>query len=153
MTLDSIYAPGVHQTMKHRLTGLQPDTKARWGRMSAHQAVCHLADALRMVLGERSTVIKGNLLLRTVVRFSALTMPMPWPKGTDTAPELDQERGGTAPTDFSADKDDLATLVDRFVGHSGRNMATHPIFGNLTRGEWGRWGYRHLDHHLTQFGQ
>lgn len=61
MTLDSLFDPDVHQTLKHRLTGLQPDTEARWGRVSAHQAVCHLADALSMVLGERSTAIKGNL--------------------------------------------------------------------------------------------
>lgn len=152
MTLDSLFDPDVHQALKHRLTGLRPDSTARWGRMSAHQTVCHLADALRLVLGERPTAFQSNLLLRTVMRFAALTLPMPWPKGTDTAPELDQERGGTAPTEFGADKDDLTALIDRFVTLSGRNMAIHPIFGNLTRGEWGRWGYRHLDHHLTQFG-
>ena len=152
MTFDSIFEPNVHQALTRRLAALRPDSKARWGRMSAHQAVCHLADALRLVLGERPTSFRANLFLKIVGRFAALSLPVPWPKGVETAPDVDQERGGTAPTTFEADMDTLNELVARFVGLSGRTMATHPIFGDLTHGEWGRWGYRHLDHHLTQFG-
>ena len=120
--------------------------------MSAHQAVCHLSDAFQMVLGERPTDARGNLLLRTVIRFVALTLPVAWPKNAATAPEIDQERGGTAPLEFQIDVDKLEVLIGRFVAAAGREMDTHPIFGDLTRGEWGRWGYRHMDHHLTQFG-
>jgi hypothetical protein len=31
-------------------------------------------------------------------------------------------------------------------------LGHHPLFGPLTRAEWGRWGLRHADHHLRQFG-
>ena len=48
--------------------------------------------------------------------------------------------------------EELEVLVGRFVAAAGRDMDRHPMFGDLTRGEWGRWGYRHMDHHLTQFG-
>ena len=48
--------------------------------------------------------------------------------------------------------DELEVLISRFVAAAGRGTDTHPIFGDLTLGEWGRWGYRHMDHHVTQFG-
>ena len=95
MTLDSLFDADVHQAVKRRLAALQPDSQARWGLMSAHQAVCHLADAFRMVLGERPIAFRGNLRLKTVIRFMALTLPVPWPKGVERAPEVDRERGST----------------------------------------------------------
>ena len=57
------------QAAKNRLGALRPDCDARWGRMSAHQAACHLADAFRLVLGERPTDMRGSLLTTTVIRF------------------------------------------------------------------------------------
>ncbi len=150
--MKSLFQREVLQDVKDRLGALRPDSDARWGRMSAHQAVCHLADAFRLVLGERPTDMRGNLPSRTVIRFVALTLPVAWPRNVPTAPEADQERGGTAPSEFQADMNELEVLIGRFVAAAGRDMGTHPIFGDLTRGEWGRWGYRHTDHHLTQFG-
>ena len=111
--------------------------------MSPPGAVCHLTDAFRMVLGERPIDFKSNILLRTVVRFMVTTLPLPWPKGVGTAPELDQEQGGTPPEEFAADVDQLKTEIYRFVSTGGRDIATHPIFGDLSPGEWGRWAYRH----------
>ena len=150
--MKSLLQRDVLQDVERRLSALRPDSDARWGRMSAHQAVCHLADSFRLVLGERPTDMRGNLLTKTVFRFAALTLPVAWPRNVATAPEVDQEHGGTAPSEFQADVDELETLIGRFVAAAGRDMDTHPIFGDLTQGEWGRWGYRHTDHHLTQFG-
>jgi len=150
--MNSLLEPEVLQVVQDRLGALRPDSDARWGRMSVHQAVCHLADAFRMVLGERPTDLRGNLLSRTVIRFVALTLPVTWPKSVATAPEADQERGGTPPSEFRADMAELEVLLGRFVAAAGRDMSTHPLFGHLTPGEWGRWGYRHMDHHLRQFG-
>jgi len=41
-------------------------------------------------------------------------------------------------------------FIERVKG--GAEGAAHPLFGRLTTAEWGRWGYRHMDHHLRQFG-
>ena len=149
MTFDSIFTPDVQQVLTRRLAALQPDSQPRWGRMSAHQTVYHLADAFRLVLGERPITFRVGPLMRVVGRVAAFSLPMPWPKGVETASEVDQERGGTAPTTFEADMDALNALITRFIRLSGRDMSSHPIFGHISRGEWGRWGYRHLDHHLT----
>jgi hypothetical protein len=138
--------------IRRRLAALRPDKDSEWGRMCAPQAVCHLADGFRMVLGERPIEMRGSLPMLTVIRFMALTLSLAWPKGVATVPEIDQERGGTSPSSFQEDVGELQASIGRFVAAAGVGMDTHPIFGNLTRGEWGRAGDRHLDHHLTQFG-
>jgi Protein of unknown function (DUF1569) len=67
-------------------------------------------------------------------------------------PEADQEIGGTRPTDFSRDLDELRRLIHRFEGAAARLSGEHPLFGTLSPTEWGTFSYRHADHHLRQFG-
>lgn len=123
--------------------------------MSAHQAVCHLSDSLRPILGEvpppPSTATWFN---RTVVRRIALHLPIQWPHGVRTVPGLDQVAGeGTPPGEFSADLDAMLKRHERFAELTGLPpVDAHPIFGPLTREEWMIWAYRHADHHLRQFG-
>jgi hypothetical protein len=87
-----------------------------------------------------------------VKRF-ALYVPVPWPKGLPTRPEVEQGVGGTLPVEFERDRDDLVLLMERFSDPS-RSIANHahPIFGKMSCAQWLRWGYLHMDHHLRQFG-
>src|SRR5436305_2276145 len=137
-----------------RFATLRRDTPRRWGRMTAHQMVCHCTDAFRNVLGERPTApAKPNGPMRArLLKWVALYGPMHWPRGIKTRPEADQEQGGTRPEDFERDIASLAQASDRFA----RNLASvsarpHFMFGKLSEREWARWAYLHLDHHLRQF--
>lgn len=87
------------------------------------------------------------------MRFVALSTPLPWPHGAKTLPEADQELGGTQPTDFAEDVAGLKALMERFIAQKSDPFPHHPLFGSMSTGESGRWGYRHIDHHLRQFGQ
>ena len=79
--------------------------------------------------------------------------PIPWPKGFKTAPELDQQAGGTSPKQFESDVRGLRELVDQFVQMPATfHWPDHPHFGRMSRAEWMRLGYLHTDHHLRQFG-
>ncbi len=129
------------------------DHPARWGRMSAAQMICHLADAFRMALGDKPVQGVATLPTRSVVKWLALYQPWPWPPGFATRPEIDQAVGGTRPTMFTRDADEVESLMRR-VAEAPRDFAwpPHPVFGPLTWAEWQRWGYRHTDHHLRQFG-
>jgi hypothetical protein len=89
---------------------------------------------------------------RTIGRVYGLTLPLPWPKGVPTSPDADQEKRGSPPLDFEADVEALRRAMQDFRDRDGGDMVPHIAFGQLTRGEWGRWGYRHVDHHLRQFG-
>ncbi|HEV8039199.1 MAG TPA: DUF1569 domain-containing protein [Bryobacteraceae bacterium] len=144
---------GDKQTTLLRLAKVQPDHRARWGRMSAHQMLCHLNDAFLAVMGEKYVSPASGILQRTVVKWVALYAPFPWPKGLPTRPEMDQLIGGAAPVDFERDKKALVTVIERFTNPE-RNFerSPHPIFGNMPDSEWLRWGYLHTDHHLRQFG-
>ena len=148
----SLFNPTDHEALRTRLRVLQPRATGRWGRMSPHQAVCHLCDWFRGVLGDRTIPGDPPSVGVKVLRFIAFTTPFPWPKGFRTAPEQDQERGGTAPTEFSADVAELETLMVRFVEKRGSGMTPHWRWGQMPSAMWGRYGYRHVDHHLQQFG-
>jgi len=136
-----------------RLRRLRPDSARQWGRMTPHQMVCHLSDSFRNVTGEREASDVSTAISRTVVRYIALRVPLPWPKGIKTLPEADQEIGGTKPVEFERDVRDLEELVERFTCDGREHQKwRHPIFGHLSDDDWQRWGYLHMDHHLRQFG-
>ncbi len=136
-----------------RLQPIRPDTPARWGKMNAHQMVCHLNDAFALAMGMKTASEDTTFLNRTLVRWFALRVPLAWPKSVPTRPEVDQLVGGTPPEEFTRDTTALAAAIRRF-GSQPRDFqfARHPIFGNLTEWEWFRWGYLHADHHFRQFG-
>src|SRR5690349_1575765 len=138
----------------HRLRNVRPESVRRWGRMSAHQMVCHLADALRVAVGERVVKDRSTFLNRTLVKWVALYAPLPWPHGIATSAELDQVEGrGTPPGDFEEDVELAVGLMeDITAGLVPLGAARHPIFGPMSRAAWLRWGYLHADHHLRQFG-
>lgn len=136
-----------------RLKRVRPESVRRWGRMSAHQMVCHLSDALRMGMGEKPVSDATGLLQRTIVKWIAVWAPLPWPAGILTRPEIDQERDGTRPVDFAADLARLEALLQIVTAETRSfQWQRHPIFGPMSTRAWLRWGYRHLDHHLRQFG-
>jgi len=136
-----------------RLKDVLPDSTRRWGRMSAPQMVCHLADAFRMALGEKAVSHVPGLLNRTIVKWIALYAPLRWPPGILTRPEMDQELAGcTKPGDFATDVAQVEALVEIFTSpKAGFVWPSHPIFGKMSHDDWLRWGYLHTDHHLRQF--
>lgn len=138
-----------------RLQALRPDSPRQWGRMSPHQAVCHLSDALRTFLGEAPRPpATDTWFTRSFLRWIGLHSPLRWPHGVQAPRGLDQVAGdGTPPGVFEADRDDLKALHERFAAVSRLPpVSAHPIFGPLTHDEWMVWAYLHADHHLRQFG-
>lgn len=136
-----------------RLRQVRPDSVRRWGRMSAHQMVCHLCDAYRMAIGEKPVSHSTGPRHRTIFKWIALYVPSAWPAGIPTRPEIDQELAGSTPMEFAADIAELETLVERVATRpTSFKWPVHPIFGGMSRTAWLRWAYLHADHHLRQFG-
>jgi hypothetical protein len=137
-----------------RLRAVHPDSVRRWGRMSAHQMICHLCDAFRMGIGQKPVSRADGLLQQTMLKWVVLYVPIPWPSGILTRPEIDQELGGTTPSDFASDVAQLAALIELITAQSRSvDWQPHPIFGEMSDREWLRWSYLHVDHHLRQFGR
>ena len=136
-----------------RLKEVRPGSQGRWGRMTAHQMICHLSDSFRIVTGHKSVSFASGVMQRTIIKWIALYAPFPWPAGIPTRPEVDQELGGTTPADFAADVAQLEALLESAVTWIGTaDCPAHPIFGRMSEAAWLRWAYLHVDHHLRQFG-
>ena len=133
-----------------RLRTVRPDSAARWGRMSAHQMICHLADAFRMATGDKEVSPASGPLQRSLMKWIALYLPLAWPAGISTRPETDQTIGGTRPLEFASDVAQVELLLTSFA--ASLTSRPHPIFGRMSRRAWLRWAFLHTDHHLRQFG-
>ena len=106
-----------------------------------------------MVTGQKPVSHASSLLPKTIRKWIALYLPLPWPAGILTRPEIDQELGGTRPVDFEADLAQLEELLEHITTQTrpvGRQL--HPMFGRMSKAAWLRWAYLHVDHHLRQFG-
>jgi len=104
-------------------------------------------------MGETAVTPASGPLQRTLWKWIALYLPLPWPAGIQTTPEIDQHSGGTCPGEFTADLAELTALIERLAAPDRRfHWPPHPIFGRLSESAWLRWAYRHADHHLRQFG-
>jgi hypothetical protein len=120
--------------------------------MNVHQVICHLADSFRAATGEKQ-VSPESSKPKVWMKYLALQLPVRWPHGVKTRPEVDQEIGGTRPKEFETDREQLMELLNRFARQPRDfQWMPHPIFGEMNDAEWLRWGYLHMDHHLRQFG-
>lgn len=108
----------------------------------------HLIDSLRQMLGEIQAASRRGILRWPLIKPLVMYW-LPWPKGkVKGSPELFR----TLPTTWNADLDTFASLLDRFATDTGLSWPEHPAFGPMTHESWGRFSYRHIDHHLRQFG-
>jgi hypothetical protein len=136
-----------------RIQKLKPESKAQWGKMNAGEALCHLNDQLRLALGQKAIADSGNFFTKHILK-NLILWGMPAPKGkAKTHPDLAQEAGGTKPTTFEADRESLLKNIEALVSKpETAEWKPNPIFGKMSKKEWGRMAYTHLDHHLKQFG-
>jgi hypothetical protein len=150
-SMKTLYEPAQAAEIKARLNRIGPSSERQWGTMNPAQAMAHCAAAMEMALGVRNPprVMIGRLLGR-VVKPIALGTDKPFKRNSPTAPELVV----SDPRQLDVEKQKLSDLIDRFV-EGGREACTrfpHAFFGKLTADEWGVLAYKHLDHHLRQFG-
>jgi len=130
---------------------LKPDSSPQWGRMNAAQAMEHCARGMELALGDRRPprMFVGRIL-GVLVKPLAFREGEPMRMNSPTVPGLTVEEE----CDLEVERQRLCGLIDRFaaVGPAGCTTHPHSFFGRLTPQEWSAWMYKHLDHHLRQFG-
>ena len=146
--MKSIWQDEATRKLHERVGRLAWNAPAQWGSFTAPKMICHLADSLKMAMGDLKVASK-----RLPIRFTPLKQLIiyvaPFPKGAPTAPEL----LARAPKEWASDVGDVQALLDRAA--SARTTETwpeHPAFGALSTRAWGVLIFRHMDHHLKQFG-
>lgn len=131
-----------------RLERLRPEATPLWGRMTAPQMLAHLADWMLMAKGEIKTAARIPILRYPPLK-QLLIYWLPFPKGVPTAPELISRK----PSEWAIEEAAVRRHVQWFENLDPKTTwPEHPVFGKMTPQAWCVLGYRHMDHHLRQFG-
>lgn len=134
----------------HRLERLKPDSIRLWGGMAPHGMLCHLIDSFRMTFGEARFDVRNSGWNGWLGRWFVIDCPLPWPKGKIQAPP---EFFQTTPEhDFQWDRNRVSEYIGRFSVGPHQTWGVSPLLGPLSPRQWGKLSWRHLDHHLRQFG-
>lgn len=150
----NLFDPSVQQSVEQRIARLNADTKPLWGKMTVNQMLCHTADPLRVSLHLRQVKPVVPAFLSPMLRWMLLT-EKDWKPNTPTLKPFRQDGSGegTAPVDFETDKAALLQFVRDFCSKEPSfRFGSHPALGNMSREQNGFFAWKHLDHHLRQFG-
>ena len=151
MALPNIFEEKVIYNVIQRINKLAPSTQRQWGKMDVAQMLAHCCVPYEMVYENNHA--KPNAFMRWILKRlvkDLVVNEIPYPKNNRTAPAflIKGER------DFEKEKARLVGYIIRTqeLGESHFDSKESNSFGNLTITEWNNMFYKHLDHHLTQFG-
>jgi len=134
--------------LKRRVGALTPDTTQRWGKMSVDQMLHHVNLVLAEALGEHTAKPNVRGLPKALVRWVILNAP--WGKGAPTRPDMLIPEGQRY--DFALEKQRCLSMIDRFLAKSMNESWPPSANFSMTGRHWSQLQYKHLNHHLTQFG-
>ena len=149
--MKSLFNPTVNKEMIDRILKMNPEKKPIWGKMSAAQMIAH-SQAPFKVAFEELKLKRGILgILFGGIAKKKILGPEPFGKNLPT----DNNFKIIGQPDFEKEKNKLVDYVQRFAktGSDGITNEAHPFFGKLKLEEWDTLLYKHLDHHLRQFGE
>jgi hypothetical protein len=149
--MKNLFDPNDLESLKARIAQLQPGSVRQWGTMTAAQALAHCSLGMQMATDEfRPRRMLIGRILGPLVKPKVLRDDAPMRRNAPTMIEIIVR---TEP-DFAAEQVRLVGLLDQFstAGPNGCTSHPHVFFGPLTPDEWAILTYKHVDHHLRQFG-
>ena len=141
--MKSLQQDATRKELLSRIDSINDETKPLWGKFTACAMLDHIARATEMAAGERSIAPK-KLPLRYFPIKQLFIYVLPMPKNLPTAPELLTEEPRSI--------DDSKTAMRRLITNFDPKPCDHPAFGMMSSRAWSVLVYRHVDHHLRQFG-
>lgn len=148
--MNSIYDKASYDVMVTRINKLTPDNKAQWGKMTVDQMLHHCKLAVDVAFGRMD--LKVNFLMKFLGKMlkNKVFYGGEMGKNSPTAKEFII----TEHFDFEIEKRALIANLDKFVteGKSSITLTNHPFWGKMSHEDWDALMWKHLDHHLRQFG-
>jgi hypothetical protein len=139
-----------------RIEQLAPDLRSDDRHLTGHQLLCHLNDELRSLCGlqpvEPSTSFFPLAVRKTVFKWLVFHVT-PW---TEPAPKTEEAKarfvGRKPAASFEQDHDEFVALLQTFEAHAeAGTLQPHPEYGVLSKQDWGRYLFLHMDYHLNAF--
>ncbi len=152
MSFPNIFTKEVSDEIINRINKLTPDSQRQWGKMNVGKMLAHCSVAYESIY-EPGKHPPPNFLMRfflkTFVR-SVVTNDKPLKKNSPTGKEFII----TSDKDFTAEKTRLIGYIQQTqqLGEAEFDGKENPAFGMMNKTEWSNMMYKHLDHHLQQFG-
>jgi len=146
--MKSLFDTEAHKEILDRIENLNENTSPNWGKMSINQMVWHCQGPFNIMLEIDDYGMKPSWLAKVFFKKS-LYNDKPWRKGLPTAKFLKT----TETKNFDEEKVKLVDLINKAcTQRDKKEWKPHPAFGYFTNDQWGQMQYKHLDHHLKQFG-
>jgi hypothetical protein len=151
MAIPNVFSKGVSEALIERINHLTPTTPQKWGKMSVDQMLAHCNVSYEMIYEDKHPKPNAFLkfILKTLVKNKVVN-ETPYQHSIKTAPQFIIKNT----KNFESEKQRLVNYINR-TQQSGEsyfdNKESHS-FGKLTQKEWSNMLYKHLDHHLSQFG-
>lgn len=151
MALPNIFTNSVSEEIIGRIKALTPTTQPKWGKMSVDQMLAHCNVSYELIYDNKHP--KPNAFMKFILKLLV--------KGKVVSVEPYQQNGQTAPQfiikgdkDFDAEKNRLINFIRKTqeLGEGHFDGKESHSFGALNKTEWNNMFYKHLNHHLTQFG-
>ncbi len=143
--------PATTLNLTTRINNLHINSERKWGSMNVNEMLLHCIDGLRMIFGELQVKDMSNWLMRTFGKPFVLS-GINFPKNSPTAPELVKSAGNFTAAELEANKQTLLAYIDKLKNASDSELKPHAMFGKFSKQQYGKFVYKHLDHHLRQFG-
>lgn len=149
--MKNIFEGNTTQELIDRVNKLTPESERQWGKMNVDQMLAHCNVAYDMSFTDQYP--KPNFLVKQLLKMFV--------KPTTCGEKPYKKNGKTAPQFIIKDKRDFELEKQKLINYLNktRNLgAAHfeglesHSFGKLSSREWSNLFYKHLDHHLTQFG-
>jgi hypothetical protein len=149
--MKNLFHASAAEEIERRIATLKPDSHSHWGTMNVAQMVAHCSAGLELAAGERRPprALIGRLI-GWAIKPMVLRNDEPMRRNSPTVEGLVIE----GKRDLETERKRLLGMISRFVTAGSNGCTTHPhsFFGPLTPNEWAILMYKHLDHHLRQFG-
>ncbi len=149
--MKNIFQKEIVQEVVSRIDALSESTSPQWGKMNVAQMLAHCSITYEMVYTDKhkkpNTFVK--FMLKLLVKPSVCGNKK-YPKNGKTAPQF-LIKGNR---DFKKEKKVLIAYINKTknLGEAHFEGKESHSFGKLSTIEWNNMFYKHLDHHLTQFG-
>lgn len=145
--MKSIFEEATYTKILTRIDSLNENSERQWGKMTVGQMAWHCQ--FPFVIGiKNKNKGNGNLFVRLFFK-KQMYGDTPFRKNLPTASNLKTK----GEKNLSTEKALLRQLVTDFYNCRNRKeWNPHPLFGRFSHNQWGKMEYKHLDHHLSQFG-
>lgn len=147
----NIFDKNVTDEVIARINNLKKDTAPQWGKMDVAKMLAHCCVTYEMIYENKHP--KPNFFVSLMLKLFVKNMVVsdkPYQKNGQTAPAFIIK----SDKDFETEKKRLTDYIlkTQELGGSYFEGKESNSFGKLTAKEWSNLFYKHLDHHLTQFG-